>query len=245
MPERELRARVGGQNPNVEADHPVLGAAGVHTVRGPVERHARSPTPATHVHTDRRPAADGRVQRAQRVQLALVARRGRSVRVPGAGAHRVPDMLRGGRRVLCGRHHARPGSDQAHRHAHVALLHRHAGGRVHGRLPKRQHRLLRNVRRVHSDERGGARAGRGPGQGQVRALRQGRVYMADGQPEGDRRLGARTGQETAQSVAAYLHDHRVAAHYRTHARCVTTSILCDNIIITIYNYNLGIILVVL
>lgn len=218
MPERDLRARVGGQDTDVEADHSVLGAAGVHTVRGPVERHARPPPPATHVHTDRWPAADGRVQRAQRVQLALVTSRGRRVRVPGACPHRVQDMLRGGRRVLRGRHHARPGSDQTHWHAHVTVLHRHAGGRVHGRLPQRQHRLLRHVRRVHSDERGGASARCGFGQGHVRAVRQGCVYMADDQPEGDRRLGARTGQETTQSVAAHLHDHRVAAHHRTHAR---------------------------
>lgn len=61
MCERELRSGAGGQDTDVEADHPVLGAAGVHTVRGPVERHARPPPPAAHVHTDRRPAADRRV----------------------------------------------------------------------------------------------------------------------------------------------------------------------------------------
>jgi len=225
VPERELRTGVGGQDTDMEADHPVLGTAVVHTVRRLVERHARTSAPATHVHTDCWPAADGRVQRAQRVQLALVTRCGRRVRVPGACAHRVTDMLRGWRRVLRGRHHTRPGSDQAHRHAHVAVLHRYAGGRVHSRLPQRQHRLLRHVRRVHSDERGGARAGRGLGQGHVRAVRKGRVHMADGQPEGDRRLGTRTGQETAQSVAAHLHDHRVSAHHRTHARCVETNII--------------------
>jgi len=223
--ERELRAGAGGQDTDVEADHPVLGAAGVHPVRGPVERHARPPPPAAHVHTHFRAAADGRVQRAERVQLALVAGRGRGVRVPGARAHRFQDMLRGRRRVLRGRHHPRPGPDQAHRHAHVAVLHRHAGGRVHGRLPERQHRLLRHVRRVHSDERGRAGAGRGPGQGHVRAVRRGRVHLADGQPQGDRRLGARAGQETSQPVAARLHDHRVAAHRRAHARCVSHTIL--------------------
>lgn len=138
--------------------------------------------------------------------------------MPGARAHRVPDMLPGGCRVLRGRHHARPGPDQAHRHAHVAVLHRHAGGRLHGWLPKRQHRLLRHVRRVHGDERGGAGAGRGPGQGYVGTIRQGHVRLADGQPEGDRRFGARAGQETAQPIAAHLHDRRVAAHRWTHAR---------------------------
>jgi len=225
VPERELCTGVGGQDTDMEADHPVLGAAVVHTVRGLVERHAWPPAPATYVHTDRWTAADGRVQRAQRVQLALVARRGCRIRVPGARDHRVTDMLRSGRRIIRGRHHSCPGSDQAHRHAHVAVLHRYTGGRVHGRLPQCQHRLLRHVRRVHSDERGGTRAGRGPGQRHVRAVRQGSVYMADGQPEGDRRLGTSTGQETAQSIAAHLHDHRVSANHRTHARCVETNII--------------------
>lgn len=226
MPERELRAGAGGQDPVVEAEHPVLGAAGVHTVRGPVERHARPSAPAAHVHTDRGTAADGRVQRAQRVQLALVACRGRRVRVPGSRAHRVAHLLRGGRRVLRGRHHARRGPHQAHRPAHVAVLHRHADRRVHRRLPQRQHRLLRHVRRVHSDELPGAGVRRRAHQGHVRAVREG-VHLADGQPQGDRRLDTRAGQETAQSQAARLHDHRVAAHHRAHARYGIVVVVLD------------------
>lgn len=205
----------------MEADHPVFGAVDIHTVRRPVERHARTSPPAVDVHTDRRPTDNGRVQRAERVQLAVVARHSRRVRVPGARAHRVPHMLRSGRRVLRGRHHPDRGPDQAHRAAHVAVLHRHADWRVHRRLPERKHRFLRHVRRVHSDELPGAVARRHAGQGQIRAVRKG-VHMADHQPQGDCRLHARIGQETAEQVTAHLHDCRIAAHRRTHARSVCT-----------------------
>lgn len=152
MPERKLRSRIGGQNPNVETDHPVLGAVGVHIIRGAVERHTRPPPAATHVHTDRRPAPNGHVQRAERVQLALVTRGGRHYRVPGTSSDRIPDMLRGRRRVLRGRHHPNRGQNQAHRYAYVAVLHRYADRRVHRRLPEREHRVLRDIRRMHSDE---------------------------------------------------------------------------------------------
>lgn len=223
MPERELRPGVGGQDPDVEAYHPVLGAAGVHTVRGPVERHARPPPPAAHVHPDSRPTADGRVQRAERVQLALVARRSRHHRVPDPRAHRVPHMLRGRRRVLRGRHHPARGPDQAHRHAHVAVLRGHADRRVHRRHTKRGDRFLRHVRRVHGHELSGAAVRRHAGQGHVHPVREA-VHLADDQPEGDRRLDARAGQETAQQKATHIHDDRVAAHHRTHARCVLHSV---------------------
>lgn len=200
----------------MEADHPVLGAAVVHTVRGPVERHARPAPQATHVHTDRRPAVDGHVQYAERVLLALATVGGRRVRVLGARDHWIADLLRGGRRVLRGRHHTCRGPHQAHRHAHVPVLYRHAGRREHRWLPQRQHRLLRHVRCVHSHELPGPDPGRLTGQRHVRPLRV-RVRVADVQPQSDRRLHASAGQETAQSLAARLHDDRVAAHHWTHA----------------------------
>lgn len=222
MPERESRPGAGDKDPDVEAVRAVLAAADIHTVRRAVERLARTPPPAFDVHTDRRPAGNGRVQLAQRVLLALVARRGRHFRVPGARAHRVPHMLRGRRHVLHGRHHPDRGPDQAHRAAHVALLHRHAGGRGLRRLPERQHRLLRHVRRVHGDERPGAVARCPAGQGHIRAVRK-VVRVADHQSQGDRRLRARAGQETAQQVTAHIHDSHIAAHRRTHARLVCTN----------------------
>jgi len=217
VPGREPRAGAGGQDPDVEAERPVLGAAGVRYVRGPVERHARTPPPAAHVHPDRRPGADGPVQRAERVQLALVARGGRRHRVPGARAHRFPDMLRGGRRVLRGRHHPDRGPDQAHRRAHVAVLRRHADRRVHRRSAQRGRRFLRHVRRVRGAQRSRAAPGRRAGHRPLRPVRT-VVRVADGQPQGDRRLRARAAQETAEPIAAHIHDHRLAADRRAHAR---------------------------
>lgn len=219
MPERELCPGAGGQDPNVEADHPVFGAAGVHTVRGPLERHARPPPPSAHVHPGGRPTADGRVQRAERVQLALVARRSRNQRVPDPRRHRVPHMLRGRRRVLRGRHHQGRRPDQAHRHAHVAVFRGHADRRVHRRHTERRDRFLRHVLRVHNHELSGAVTGRRYDQGHVRPVREA-VRLADDQPESDRRLDARASQKTAEQEAPRIHDNRVAAYHRTHARCV-------------------------
>lgn len=219
MPGRGVRAGAGGQDPDVEANGAVLGAAGVHTVRGPVERHARPPAPAANVRPDRRPTVDGRVQRAARVQLALAARRGRGRRVSGARAHRVPRLLRGRRRVLRGRHHPRGGPHQTRRAAHVTVFRRHADRRVHRRFPQRPRRFLRRVRRVRRPQLSGPVPGRRARPRHVRAVRTDRrVRLANGQPESDRRLRARADQETARPVVARLHDHRVAAHRRAHAR---------------------------
>jgi len=154
VPERELRARVGGQNPDVEADHPILGAAGVHTVRGPVERPARPSTPAADVRAGDRTDDLRRVQSTVHRVLGPVAYFHRHHAVANLIRHRVSTLFLHRHVRVPGRHHRHVQPD----HAHRVRVGRVTAGRHLGRavrwLPEREVRVRRRVCLERGPERG-------------------------------------------------------------------------------------------
>lgn len=137
----------------VETHDPGTAVAGVHHVRGPLERLSRPPAPAADVRAGDRTDDLRRVQPTGHPVLAPVAHRHRHHAVSNRVRHRVTALLLHRHVRIPGRHHRHVQPD----HAHWVRVSRSAAGRHLGRtvrwLPERETRVRLRVCLKHGPER--------------------------------------------------------------------------------------------